>query len=510
MVAQTSAFQNQPTIGGGIGTSGKQPIGNLLLKRPYIPKGLSNVQQVMASPPTVAISTTNPNAAGQFFSATNNSGFPAGQFLDLSAFGISAAGNPVVSGLTTPDPVYVSWQTVSAGTGANIGGYNGANMVKIRVDFSSPAALPALVLQCKGLTGQLFIKINDQYTSLTPTTIPNNGAANFVSITWAAPITNALTIEFICDDVLNQFRFGGMWTLTGDTLMPAQIRGPRVIVMGDSFTTATGAGGMALGFVNVFSEYMGWDDVWPSGIGGTGLINPGTAVNYVGRVQNDVIAFAPDEVIIQGFFNDGSSTGGAVQAQLTLLINMIQAALPATRITVVGPYIVNGSGYQPGTSSPNSVGIVSQRTALPAAVAQASSSLVRYLDPSSFGPTGATPLTAILSAHVNAGATAFTIQSTTNISAGKTVQWPDGSRSFIISVAGLTATVDNIPNAQNAGAVITECPGCYLRGNGHVGGATGVGNADFLVFTDAIHPSATGHIVLGTAFAQYYANFLNS
>jgi lysophospholipase L1-like esterase len=580
-----SSFQNQPTIGGGINTSGKQPAANLMLKRPFLPKGLQNVQQaipatntfvgtanqtgasstvtvtavtsgtlgvgsILSGPgvtagttvtavltgtggvgtytvnntvgfasavitavgsaaPVLAISTVNPLAAGQFFAATNNSGNVNSQYVDLSQFAISATANPIVSGPTNPDPAYVAWMSVSAGTGVNVGGYNGANMVKIRVNFISPALQPILVLQCKGIAGQLSVKVNDQYASLAPVTIPNNGTANYVSLTFPGPLTDAVTVEFIADDVLNQFRFAGMWTLTGDTLSPAQIRGPRVIVMGDSFTTATGAGGLAYGFVNVFAEYMGWDDVWPSGIGGTGLINPGTAVNYQQRVQNDVIAFAPDEVIIQGFFNDGSNTGAQVGAALTALINTIQASLPATRITVVGPYIVNGSGYQFGTSSPSSTGIVSQRTALAAAVAAIGSSLVHYIDPSSFGPVSSTPLTGTITAKVNAGATSF-VSNGTNITAGKTVQWPDGSRSFIISVAGFTATVDNIQNQQNAGTVFTECPGCYLRGNGHVGATTGVGNADTLVFTDGIHPSATGHIVLGTMFAQAYANLLNS
>lgn len=481
-------------------------ISQALKKHPFMPAGFANIQKVMASPPTVAISTTNPLAGGLFYAATNNSGLV--QFVDLSQFSVSGAGNPIVSGTSNPDPTYVAWMSVSASTGTP-GTYNGANMVKIRVVFSSAAATPILALQCKGIGGQIFAKVNDQYTSLTATAIPANGTANWVSLTFAAPGT--YTVEFIADDILNQFRFGGMWTATGDTLMPAQIRGPRIIVMGDSFTTATGAGGMALGFVNVFAEYMGWDDIWPSGIGGTGLINPGTAVNYLQRLANDVFPFAPDELIVQGFFNDGSQTGAAIQAQLTALISAVQTALPLCRITVVGPYVVNGLGYQTGTSGGGSTGIVPQRAALPAAVAAANSSLVRYLDPTSFPVPSVLPQTVAITSSPASGATTFTYNNAIGtVAASQAFQFPDGSRCQVLSVSGATITVDKVSNAQTAGTIMTACPGCYLRGNGHVGATTGVGNADVLVFTDGIHPSATGHILLGTMFAQYYAAQLNA
>lgn len=61
-----------------------------------------------------------------------------------------------------------------------------------------------------------------------------------------------------------------------------------------------------------------------------------------------------------------------------------------------------------------------------------------------------------------------------------------------------------------AGTVITPCPNCYLTGNGHQGATTGVGNADSLVFTDGIHPSPAGHLMLGAILGQAYAAQLNS
>lgn len=477
-----------------------------LKKHPFMPKGMANVQQVMAAPPTVAISTTNPLAGAQVFSATNNSGNANFQFADLSSFGVTCAGNPFVSGTSAPDPFFVAWNYVSASTGT-LGTYNGGNTVKIRVVFTSSVATPVLVMQVKGISTVIYTKVNDQYTSLTPISVPNNGAVNYLSLTFAAPGT--FLVEFIANDVLNAFRFGGMWTATGDVLQPAQTRGPRIIVMGDSFTTSTG-GGTAFGFVNVFSEYMGWDDVWSSGIGGTGLTAPGTTVVYQARVAQDIILFNPDEVIIQGFFNDGSSSNAAVQAALTTLIATIQTALPTCRVTVFGPCTTNGSGYQVGNNLPASTGVGGQRYALAAAVASFNSPTVRMIDPTSF-TVPALPLVAqtILN-PVTSGATTFTFGAGQNGMPGTTYQFPDGSRTFIISVAGAVATVDKIPAAWPAGTIITPAPNCYMTGNGHQGATTGVGNADNLVFTDGIHPSPLGHLMLGAILGQAYAANLNS
>ena len=44
--------------------------------------------------------------------------------------------------------------------------------------------------------------------------------------------------------------------------------------------------------------------------------------------------------------------------------------------------------------------------------------------------------------------------------------------------------------------------GNYLTGTGHVGATTGVGNADFVTSTDAIHPSPYGHTYYGLRIAQ--------
>lgn len=471
-----------------------------LKKHPFMPAGVANVQAVMATPPTVAISTTNPLAAGQQFTPYFNSNSTGGAgSIDLSFCSISRCGNPIIGGTTSPNFDFVRFETVSATPGG--ASYAGGNTVQVGVMFTGLQ----IVLLCKGLATNITAKVNDQYVSLTPTAVPANGTLNYYSLTFATAVPRR--IDFIADNIFDSFYFGGFFIGLTDTLYPAQVRGPRIMVYGDSVTTGTGSGSTALGFAGVLAEYLGWDDVWQSGIGGTGLIatGGGSYCNYVTRAVTDIYPFAPDEVIIQGFFNDNNSPLAQVQAALVTLIAGINANLPATRVTVFGPYIQTGSGAHGGTAG--TTGFNAQRAAAKAAVASFNSPNVNYIDPSS-GPAPVIPQQPTLTNSPAANATTFTTD--TFLSPGTTYQFPDGSRCFVLSRSGFTATVDRVTNAQTSGTVITQVGNCYLRGTGKVGTTTGVGNADLLVSSDGIHPSPAGHLALGLLLGEAYAAQLNS
>lgn len=462
------------------------------------PPGYGNVQQVAASPPTVAISTTNPAATGQQYTVAS-----AGN-LNLSNFSVTGAGNPALSGVSSPDNGLVSFNSVTANNGTN---QNGSNVVRVSVIYNSSQATPLIAFVLKGLTGNITAKVNDKYVSLTPTAVPNNGALNYYSLTFAAPGT--YRIDIIGDNVLNSFRFGGCWTGSKtDTVNPAPIRGGRrILILGDSLTSATGGVNQSTGFVQAFSEYMGFDDVWPSGIGGTGLINAGTSLTYVQRVASDVVPFAPDEVIIQGFYNDGTFTTAAFQAALLTLVQALQASLPTTRIFIYGPWAPVGVGYQGGSNLPQSTAFPGQRYACNQVVAQLNSPNVKLLDPFTLpyfstselpGPTPTYSLTGAASA--NAG--------TLNISAGllpgNNYQFPDTSRFRVLSSTGTVATVDNNPNAQASGTQFFPCGTSFLSGNGKAGATTGVGNADNYIAADGVHPTTLGHLNFGITLARLY------
>lgn len=87
----------------------------------------------------------------------------------------------------------------------------------------------------------------------------------------------------------------------------------------------------------VFDQY-GWS---PDGVfaqGGTGYTNPGQVADnetdYPDRVP-EVVAYAPDVVLVQGSTNDGDPEDTARAATATL--NALRAALPNAAIIVIGP-----------------------------------------------------------------------------------------------------------------------------------------------------------------------------
>jgi lysophospholipase L1-like esterase len=475
-----------------------------LIKRPFVAPGAKNVQQVMSSPPTAAIVTTNPFTSGQFYGATNQTTQQPTAPYSTSHFSVTRSGNPLINAAGLfPNQQYINFNSVTSGLG-------GSNYYQVSTQFSGTV----VGIGVKGVTGSIYAKVADQYVSLTPTAIGTTGVINYYSLTFGAAVIDQ-RVDFIVSNIFGGAPFQGVYTgaLT-DTILPAEIRGPRVIIIGDSLTTATGAGGQAQGYVQVFSEYLGWDDVWASGIGGTGLIATGSYVNYQSRITTDAIAFAPDEIIIAGFQNDTGSTVAAMTAALLNIITTIQAALPLCRITIFGPYSPYGLGYQSGNNSQSGTGYIGTRTAIAAALATVNSPLVRGIDLTNQPLLSTSTLpaqqvfTTTLTSSPAANATTFT--TAIPLISGQNYVFPDGSRCRVLSVSGTTATVDRVQNAQTSGSVVTQAGSCYITGNGFSGGTTGVGNGDLTVYTDHIHLTNQGHFQMGCALAQAYAQNLNT
>jgi hypothetical protein len=472
-------------------------------KHTLIAPGIKNIQQVMASPPTLAISTTNPAAAGQFYGATNLTTGSLSAPINTANWTVTRAGNPVIQGAAFPALQYVGYNSILSAGGSNI------------VDFSVIFSGTVLVFAIKDLNTSMLVKVNDQYVSLTPTATGSTGSTTYLSITFQAAVTG-VRIDILCSDIFGAMSFWGMYTgsLT-DTLEPAEIRGPRIIVLGDSITAATGAAHQALGFVGVFAEYLGWDDVWPSGIGGTGMLTAASQA-YIARLATDVFPYAPDEVIIAGFQNDNGQKTSDIAAAASALIAAIHQNLPTCRITFFGPYTPIGSGYQFGNNAPNGTGYVATRAGL--AQATANDPLVRWIDPTTYPlnassniPLGATQQannTHSLTQSVVALAT--TLHTNIALLTGAQYEFADGSRFRTLSIANTTATIDQCINAQANGATFKLVGNCWITGVGFQGALTGVGNADTFIFTDHVHPVSLGHRHLGIALAQQYVANLNS
>lgn len=200
--------------------------------------------------------------------------------------------------------------------------------------------------------------------------------------------------------------------------------GPRLIVMGDSYTEGTGAN-LGEGFPAVLGRVLGLEDTWTSGSGGTGYLangSPGAPGRYTfrQRVQTDIIAYNPQIVVICGGINDqvgSAADAAALQAEATLLYRQILNNLQNCRLYVCGPW------RPPSASNGNTSAV---NTALQAAAASVPG--VSFIDVSS-----------------------------------------------------------------------------YFTGTGYRGAPAGNGNSDYYIGGDRVHPTAEGHVYIGTRLAGDFA-----
>lgn len=119
--------------------------------------------------------------------------------------------------------------------------------------------------------------------------------------------------------------------------------GPRVVAVGDSFTEGTGVF-RPDGWVGAMAARLGWSDVYASGLGGTGYLSTnGARGTFRSRAATDIIAHAPDIVIIAGGYNDTASSAAAVEAEAALLFAQIKAGLPNCELIVLSPWSSNNT-----------------------------------------------------------------------------------------------------------------------------------------------------------------------
>lgn len=200
--------------------------------------------------------------------------------------------------------------------------------------------------------------------------------------------------------------------------------GPRMIVMGDSYTEGTGAQ-TGQSFPFVMGRILALEDTRASGGGGTGYLangSPGAPGRYTfrQRVQTDVINCNPQIVVICGGINDTVTTAAnaaALQTEATLLYRQTLNNLQNCRLYVCGPW------RPPAASNSNT-------SAVNAAVQAAAASVfgVKFIDVSS-----------------------------------------------------------------------------YFTGTGYTGAPAGNGNSDHYIGYDRVHPSADGHVYIGTRLAGDFA-----
>jgi lysophospholipase L1-like esterase len=336
--------------------------------------------------------------------------------------------------------------------------------------------------------------------SLTPTTTGGAGTTLFYKLDFG--VVRSRRIEVYGGNLA----FNGVLIGPTDTIRPARVRGPRTIVLGDSFT-AFGCSAVGPGIGLALSDALGWDDVWNSGVGGTGFLatNGGVAPTLRARVQRDVIAHAPEVVLVLGQINDSASSPAAIGAEAALLFGQIRSALP-------GVLILAAPNFNGGVNKPGFMAQLAIKNAVKAACLAAGGLYLDLLEmplPSGFtAPSGlstdskgvGTPGDAVGGAQVLLN---FVPQPGSHVEIGGT------ERLHVKSFNMVTATKRGIQfdGATRVAHAVNEparaVGPCFWTGTGRIGAPTGFGNADLLVDTDGVHPTHDlGCRALGYALAD--------
>ncbi|WP_164931238.1 SGNH/GDSL hydrolase family protein [Erythrobacter sp. HKB08] len=457
----------------------------------------------MASPPPFAVSSTR-SLPRAWFAGSGNVSYPIAS-QPTGAHFTFARGLPDTTG---PTLGFRSAATVTS----DLAGPR----VPASQQFSFYHDGAAIELHFQNNSKGVLVKIDGQYLSLDPITTDGE---QYIRIDFASRDVRRI------DLVSYKSAFAGVWTGTGDGIWAAPARGPRAICMGDSFTTAA-----PTGWTNWFADAMGWDDVWTSGIGGTGYVAnaSGLSPNWNERLEADVIAYRPEVVFLFGSVNDMSYGPQAVGAGVRSLVSRLRKALPDC---VVAGGMNTAFGVEAWPSESWDV-----LDAAKAAFTEAGGAWMSLLEmPMEFsgpavgnagmlmdnlaagraGNTG-TPTAVDASAGFRVNTSSSTPD--TNLRIGATVEIGSGAtrERVVVTAVGLSGGKQiygfdgALRYAHAAGEPVREVGPAYITGRGTSVAPSGWGTGDIYVGDDGYHPNDHGHRMIGMLNASMLKRHLRS
>ena len=199
----------------------------------------------------------------------------------------------------------------------------------------------------RGNGGKYRVAANGLFASDLGQTIPGDGGPHRVLVDFGSVGTWDVVVQFSGEAFVSGVSIGPSDTLAAYGLSI----GPRVCVVGDSFTAGTGAGSNITTWHMRMAEALGWWNVAASAEGGTGYAKPtaGNAYCYIDRVAKDIAAFPPDIVIVTGGVNDAvSGYASSVGAAALALYSTLKGIAPrVVALTPFQPTVTAGWGLAP-------------------------------------------------------------------------------------------------------------------------------------------------------------------
>lgn len=438
-------------------------------------------RKVMASPPTPTLGSSATISSP----ATVGVGFGP-NLLGGGAFRYTRAGR-ITIGSSEPTNRTIKFNNVNYGANTLANGY--------MASFNHYGRYVEIKL---GAHNQSFmLRVNFEYVSLTPQAIGANDATDKY---WYFDFgsTDLRRIDFLSSDWTG---FRGVLIEQGASIWPAEPRGPRVVIIGDSQVEKSGG---LLGIGAVFSDAVGWDNIISSAVGATGWANPATGgkVAIPSRLIDDVIALKPDIIINTAGGNDESYTGpgfGGTKAELQAIVAaglaVIKSALPNVWLLNMGP-IPNGG---PGRVQPSFYTKVlpALRDAFLAAGGIHAPLMELPLADDFVQPPDLTTLAA-------ASIDATTVRVSLNTGLAEMTLAPVDSEDRFYTKANsgspaFTQTLDGTLKVAIAnGKQLRVVGNSIMKGVGYVGATTGYGLNDIMVDTDGVHITVpTGARIIG-------------
>ncbi len=281
---------------------------------------------VMSSPPTITLSAAF--AATSISGATSRALGPSGALASfVRHYGGGTPSFTTAAGLSNTLGASETWLTDPPGA-TGVRGQQQFEFMTDALEFE----LRLCCLTSSAMRYRIWVDNQPTAADLSAGTGAGNNYYN-LKVVLASAAPRLIRVETIMATVHS------VWAHPTYSFWKPQDRlGPRIAILGDSFTEGSQSG-WHHSWAWEMCHRLGWRDVYNSGLGGTGYLNAGSGgrSTFRGRVANDIIAHAPEWVFVQGGLNDTASGSAAITAEAALLFAQIKTGLPNCKLVVLSP-----------------------------------------------------------------------------------------------------------------------------------------------------------------------------
>lgn len=237
---------------------------------------------------------------------------------------------------------YWRCRSVTVPTAGNAGVGNGAEGVGMRVAFRTDALMFDVLMLGQLPTSRVRVLIDGVFADKVGIAMATSSGSNTVNV--AMPGGSQRRLRRIDVEYEKDGGFYGLRVAPGDMVQPvAATDRYRIALIGDSISASIGAdrvgngwafhAGRRLGNMNV--------DIVSMAIGGTGLVNPGSAWRFIDHVD-DLLLQPIDEVWIAGGANDQGYAASDLTAAAIALGRAVRLRCPDRPIIQFGSFIGGG------------------------------------------------------------------------------------------------------------------------------------------------------------------------